>query len=172
MLDTTREYIENTGFQTPSQQQINLYKLQEMPKELRGKIKTEDYLELMDKLNLYNMEVQLPHTAIFIDDCIDLFHHRGELFKKLFENRQPRITYFLGLQDITGIPPSLKSNMDSLILFGGFPRQKWNQLFYQIPINRDKETFFAKYSELKKTEYLIITFDLDGTTVYAVRDSV
>ena len=44
---------------------------------------------------------ELPHTIIIFDDCIGLFKKDTSLSKKLFENRQSRITYFLLLQDVT-----------------------------------------------------------------------
>jgi hypothetical protein len=41
------------------------------------------------KLNIVYTKKSTPHTIIVIDDCIDLLTKRGELFKKLFENRPP-----------------------------------------------------------------------------------
>ena len=76
----------------------------------------------------------LPHTIVVFDDCIGLFAKNTSLARKLFENRQARITYFLLLQDVTGLSASMKSNVDSLRLFGGFPKHKFNVLLYQMPL--------------------------------------
>jgi hypothetical protein len=108
----------------------------------------------------------VPHTVIFIDDCIDLLSKRGSLFKKLFENRQSKITYFLGLQDVQGIPPSMKSNMDMLILFGGFSKQKFNILFYQIPMDMATKDAYEEYQSLSKTDAFIIRFEANGIQKY------
>jgi hypothetical protein len=143
-----------------------------MPNSLKGRIIEKEYYELLDALNITNINGPIPHILIFIDDCIDLLIKRGALFKKLFENRQPRITYFLGLQDVQGIPPSMKSNMDSLTLFGGFPKQKFNSLFYQIPTDADREELWISYKSLTKTEQLFISFDLDGTKIMFIRKSI
>jgi hypothetical protein len=100
-----------------------------------------------------------PHTIILIDDCLNLFtSKRTELYKKLFENRQSRITFFLALQDPSGIPTSLKNNMDSLVLFGGVSRLKFTVLFNQIPFTQDRESVYDLYKRMGKNDYIILDF--------------
>jgi hypothetical protein len=139
-----------------------------MPNVLLNQGVVEKYIDTLQKLNVLDINKNTPHTIIFIDDCIDLLTKRGELFKKLFENRQPRITYFLGLQDIHGIPSSMKSNRDSLILFGGFSKQKFNSLFYQIAMDDDREEVYSEYRRLRKNERMMISFEADGIKKYIV----
>jgi hypothetical protein len=126
------------------------------------------YLEVLHYLNVLNIKNSTPHTIIFIDDCIDLITKRGDLFKKLFENRQGRITYFLGMQDVHGIPPSMKSNMDSLVLFGGFSKMKFNSLFYQIAVDDEREDVYDDYKRLKKNDRIIISFEAGGIKKYII----
>jgi energy-coupling factor transporter ATP-binding protein EcfA2 len=142
---------------------------QPFPEELRGKISVEEYEKILKYLNIPGIEDNLPHTIIFIDDCIDLLTKRGTLFKKLFENRQPRITYFLGLQDVQGIPPSMKSNIDSLVLFGMFPKHKFRILFYQIPLDEDINDVYDCYKILKKNDYMLIQFESLETKITCIR---
>ena len=52
--------------------------------------------------------------------------------RMLFENRQPRITYFLCLQDPFSLDINVKSNLDSLWIFGGFDKQRFGMLFRQL----------------------------------------
>jgi hypothetical protein len=148
------------------QRSKRVYSAQERPGIIlrncpRG-VHQSDYLDTLLSLNVLDLSRDIPHTIIFIDDCIDLLNKRGALFKKLFENRQSRITYFLGLQDVQGIPPSMKSNMDLLILFGGFSKQKFNILFYQIPMDCPTKDAYEEYRELNKTDALIISFEASG----------
>jgi hypothetical protein len=140
-----------------------------MPPALRNRGLDGEYVETLSELNVLDITNDIPHTIIFIDDCIDLLTKRGPLFKKLFENRQPRITYFLGLQDVQGIPPSMKSNMDSLVLFGGFPKQKFNSLFYQIPLDEDRENMYQSYYQLKKNDRMMISCEPTGVVKYYVK---
>jgi hypothetical protein len=120
------------------------------------------YQNMLLELNVLDTKLDTPHTIIFIDDCIDLLTKRGDLFKELFQNRQSKITYFLGLQDVQGIPSSMKSNMDSLVLFGGFSKQKFNVLFYQIPMDEPAKDVYEIYRTLNKNACLMISFETDG----------
>ena len=105
-----------------------------------------------------SLEDGLPHTIVIFDDCIGLFAKNTSLARKLFENRQARITYFLLLQDVSGLSASMKSNVDSLRLFGGFPRHKYNVLMYQMPpIDMD----YDDYSQLDQHGWLEVDF-IDG----------
>ena len=96
----------------------------------------------------------LPHTIIIFDDCIGLFKKDSKLSKKLFENRQSRITYFLLLQDTQGLSPSMKANIDSLTLFGGFPKNKYQILMYQLP---PVDFTFDDYHRIKTSD--MVRFD-------------
>ena len=103
----------------------------------------------------------IPHTLIIFDDCIGLFKKDTPLSKMLYENRQSRITYFLLLQDVQGISPSMKSNIDSLVVFGGFPRNKWNILMYQMPAC---DVFgYDDYVHLYSKDYVVLDY-IDNTT--------
>ena len=99
---------------------------------------------------------ELPHTIIIFDDCIGLFKKDSPLAKKCFENRQMRATIFMLLQDVQGISPSMKSNTDSITLFSGFSKQKWNVLFYQLP---PTETDYYDYTHLSSGDALVFDYD-------------
>ena len=100
----------------------------------------------------------IPHTVIIFDDCIGLFNKYSPLSKKLFENRQSRITYFLILQDVQGLNPSMKANVDSLVLFGGFPKHKWNSLTYQMPLINPDYTFTNYYNRLSPHDFVLFDY--------------
>ena len=106
----------------------------------------------------------IPHTLIIFDDCIGLFNKYSPLSKKLFENRQSRITYFLILQDVQGLNPSMKANVDSLVLFGGFPKHKWNSLMYQMPVIHDGYSFEGYYTHLRSQDFVL--FDYIDNKIY------
>ena len=97
-----------------------------------------------------------PHTFILFDDCIGLFNKTTDLARKLYQNRQSRITAFLMLQDVNGLSASMKANIDSLVLFGGFPKHKYQVLVYQMPPIDDFT--YEDYSELSPQDCVIIDF--------------
>ena len=108
----------------------------------------------------------MPHTLMVFDDCIGLFNHATSLSKKLFENRQSRITYFLLLQDVQGISPSMKANIDSLTLFGGFPKHKFTTLFYQLP---SVDLTYEIYSQLSTQDAVRIDF-IESSVKFLIRN--
>ena len=107
----------------------------------------------------------IPHTLIIFDDCIGLFKKDTPLSKMLYENRQSRITYCLLLQDVQGISPSMKANIDSLVVFGGFPKSKWNILMYQMPACDDFT--YDNYVKLYSKDYVM--FDYVDNTYHTER---
>ena len=104
----------------------------------------------------------IPHTLIIFDDCIGLFKKDSQLSKKLFENRQSRITYILILQDVQGISASMKANIDSLMLFGGFPKSKWNILTYQLP---PFDFDYYDYAQLDVHDYVLFDYIDNNITI-------
>ena len=107
-----------------------------------------------------------PHTLIIYDDCIGTFKNDNVLTKPLFQNRQAHISYVLILQDI-GLATSIKSNLDMLVLFGGFSRQKYSVLTYQLPPVDGFD--FELYSTLGKNDYVAIDYN-DSSIIVKYRD--
>ena len=129
--------------------------------EYKKKMTKQEYTATIAKakevLNC-TMITTIPHTVIIFDDCIGLFNKQTPLSKKLFENRQSRITYFLILQDVQGLNASMKANVDSLVLFGGFPKHKWNSLMYQMPLIDPDYTFINYYNKLSPHDFVLFDY--------------
>ena len=127
----------------------------------------EKVKEFRKALNADDEDRELPHTLIVFDDCIGLFKKDSKLSKKLFENRQSRITYVLALQDVNGISPSMKANVDSLVFFGEFPKHKFSLMVYQMPFI--EECNWENYSTLSKNDYMFVDY-VDGIVDCVYRD--
>ena len=106
----------------------------------------------------------LPHTFIIFDDCIGLFSKQTPLSTQLFQNRQARITYALLLQDVSGLSPSMKANIDTLVLFGAFPKHKFNILMYQMPIIDGFD--WSIYESLSKNDYILLDYITNEALIY------
>ena len=141
---------------------------------LKGMISDPEWIAQNEKdnelahqaLNCSSDNKSIPHTIIIFDDCIGLFNKTTSLSKLLFENRQSRITYFLLLQDVQGLSPSMKANIDSLTLFGGFPKHKYLTLFYQLPpVDLDFDT----YSQLDVRDAVRIDY-LQSSIKFLIRN--
>ena len=132
-------------------------------KHLEDKLDPEYEQELLAQLNIRNFNQDYIHTIVFYDDAINIFKNKKDpLFRLLFENRQPKITYFLAIQDPVGLDPSVKSNIDSCWLFGGFSSQKFNYIFHQLNSPYDREELFQKYKELTSNQAIIFDYSSSG----------
>ena len=111
------------------------------------------------------------HTVVLLDDCAFLFdkHTREnkDLWKLLFENRQPKITYFLTMQDPKGMDSSLKEALDSVWLFGGFSKHKFSYLLQAIPHESDPFDLWCIYNTLTKNQALVF-FNTETGTEFGV----
>ncbi|KAA6370362.1 MAG: hypothetical protein EZS28_034112 [Streblomastix strix] len=141
---------------------VIVYKLQDQMKE-------ESKKDILSHIGAKDFSIKFPHTIVLFDDAMSISKNKNNpLYKKLFKNRQPRITYFLCLQDIIGLDASIKSNVDTIYFFGGFNRQKFNLFFYQSSLPIDKETLWNEYVHLGKREALLVQYNNDGTMVRVI----
>ncbi|KAA6387498.1 MAG: hypothetical protein EZS28_016976 [Streblomastix strix] len=73
-------------------------------KHLINQLTSDSKQEILTTFGAENLKMKYPHTIVLFDDAMSVFKNKQlPLFKKLFKNRQPRITYFLCLQDIIGL---------------------------------------------------------------------
>ena len=63
----------------------------------------------------------------------------------------------------------MKSNIDSLVVFGGFPRNKWNILMYQMPACDAFD--YDDYVKLYSKDYVVLDY-IDNTTKVVRRNNV
>jgi hypothetical protein len=89
----------------------------------------------------------------------------------LFRNTQPTFTICICVQDLTGVPPQIRRNLDSLWLFGGnVSRQNFMYLLNQSypDVKEKKEIIWDNYRKLNVNEILLFTYDRDGTKVSVI----
>lgn len=150
----------------------NLYQCKEaydevITKNLENQLTEQSKNEILNGIGAN--EFSKPwHTLILYDDAQQIFKKKGLLFKLLFQNRQPRVTYFIALQDGTGIDASIKSNLDAYWLFGGFSRQKFLYHFQQITSPMDKEEIWNKYQRLPRNTALLFYYG-DSTQLRVIK---
>ena len=106
------------------------------------------------------------HTLVLYDDAMNVFKKTSsKQFRWLLENRHTRFTYILCLQDWKGISSELKANLDSVWIFGGFPRNRYSYFFQQLACPMEKEELYRIYNKLNKRDCIIINNKSDGTNI-------
>jgi hypothetical protein len=126
---------------------------------------TNDFYEFVEP----NGKPLTPSTAVLYDDAINVFKNPKYklLLDLLHQNRQPKITYFLCMQDGFALPPQIKRNLDTCIIFGGFnDTQMMIMLLRQLnSSSQNNQKLMEIYSRLSNREGLIFDYLPDRTTV-------
>jgi len=135
-------------------------------KHLEDKITDECEEDIFNNLRIKDFNTPPLHTLIVYDDAMEVFKKpNSKQFRWLLENRHTKSTYILCLQDWKGISPELKANIDSVWLFGGYPRNRYTYIFNQISCPIDRDELYSLYSQLSKREALIFTNTSQGTII-------
>ena len=126
---------------------------------------------MLTTLDLNDFSKPEVHTIVFYDDAAEVFRNKkNKLSRLLFENRQPRITYFLALQDPFSLDRNVKSNLDTLWIFGKYDKQRFTMFFRQINSDFDEAEVWVHYKSLSMNQALIIHFDKQGTRLDTLLD--
>ena len=135
-------------------------------KHLENLITDECRDEILDNLRIKDFRAKSLHTLIMYDDAMEVFKKpTSKQYRWLLENRHFRATYILCIQDWKGISPELKANIDSVWIFGGFPRNRILYIYNQLACPIEKEIFCMYYSRMNKRDVLIINHLADGDDI-------
>ena len=134
-------------------------------------VKPEYAQKLLEELYITDFSAPSLHTLVLYDDAMNVFKKtNSKQFRWLLENRHTRFTYIMCLQDWKGISPELKANLDSVWIFGGFPRSRYSYFFQQLSCPMDKEELYNYYKRLNKRDCIIINNRAEGTNIKALRE--
>jgi hypothetical protein len=109
-----------------------------LDKNIMNEITDKARDDLFATLDLNEWVFDIPHTAILLDDAINILKENKykEVRDLLFQNRQPRLTVFICVQDIYGIPVQIRRNCDSVFIFAGMTdRMAFGMMLNQLGIN-------------------------------------
>jgi hypothetical protein len=136
--EQARNDIDNEGNWT-------MEKLKEIAQELHIKIYNKPYL----------------HTIVIFDDATDVLtkqKYRG-LGELIMRNRHGRFTYFLNVHDyFKTIPQKVKSNLGTLVLFGGYSKQKFDCMYQQFKSHIPREELYRRYQEIGNRDIILFNY--------------
>jgi hypothetical protein len=118
--------------------------------------------DVLKTLDIINFTSYIPNTAILIDDAINILKEPKyrRLVNLIFQNRQPRFTFFICCQDSFGIPPSIKRNVDIVWIFSGFTdRMIFNTMVRQFGSPVPGNELWLTYSRLGEHDSLVLDFE-------------
>ncbi|EAY22614.1 hypothetical protein TVAG_036400 [Trichomonas vaginalis G3] len=135
-------------------------------KKLEGRLTDECKKDILSHLYINDFHNPSLHTLILYDDALEVFKKpNAKEFRYLLENRHTRSTYILNIQDWKGISPQLKANIDSVWMFGGYPRNRYCYIFNQLSSPMDRDEIYEVYKNLNKREALIFSNKSSGTVI-------
>jgi hypothetical protein len=146
---------------------------QVVSKDFESELTEESKEDILSKTSDDDFYKELPHTFILLDHAINVLTQRKyrKLQQMLFRNRQPRFTICICVQDLTGVPPQIRRNLDSLWMFGGnVSRQNFMYLLNQsyLDLKEKKKIIWDNYKKLTVNEILLFTYDRDGIKVNVI----
>jgi hypothetical protein len=135
---------------------------QVIKEDIEDKITEESKRNILESLDIDEFYDNVPHTAILMDDAMNIL--KETKFKKLrdliFQNRQPKFTIFICCQDVFGIPPSIKRNIDTAWIFTGFTdKTMFGTMARQLGSPLRPDELWKIYNRLKFREALIFDFE-------------
>jgi len=140
-------------------------------KNLEQYIDDETRERVLRTLDVKDFSKNEIHTVVLYDDAAEIFRNRkNKLSRMLFENRQPRITYFLTMQDPFSLDVTVKTNLDTLWIFGGYCKQRFGLIFRQINDCYKENEIWDYYQNLTMHQALVFHFEPTGSRITTVED--
>ena len=135
-------------------------------KHLENRLTDESKEDILQHLFINDFSMPSIHTLVLYDDALGIFKNpNSKEFRYLLENRHNKFTYILNIQDWKGISPELKANIDSVWMFGGYPRNRFCYIFNQLSCPVDKDALWQLYTRIGKREALIFLNTVDGSSI-------
>ena len=130
-------------------------------KGLEEEITDQTRNEVLKTLDIDYFVGYIPHTAILMDDAINIL--KDTKYKKLtnlvFQNRQPRFTFFICVQDSFGVPPSIKRNLDTAWVFAGFTdNTMFGTMMRQLGAPMTPADLWKSYSRLGFHDAIVLDY--------------
>jgi hypothetical protein len=130
-------------------------------KNLEQKITDTSKEDILSTLCMDDFLDYVPHTAILLDDAMNVLKDpKYKLLRDLlFQNRQPKFTIFICVQDAFGIPPSIKRNIDTAFIFAGFTdKTMFGMMVKQLGSPMNSADLWEKYNRLGFRDALIFDY--------------
>jgi hypothetical protein len=137
-----------------------------LEKGLQDEVSDKTRDDLFETLDIDEWWDDIPHTAVLLDDAINILKEPKfkNLQNLLFQNRQPRLTIFICVQDIFGIPVKIRRNCDAIWVFAGMTdRMAFGMMCSQLGLN--SKTLWETYRRLPPRGAMIVEYMLDGENI-------
>jgi hypothetical protein len=140
-----------------------------LEKDVIDELTDKTVKDLCTTLDVDELPGTIPHTAILLDDAINVLKENKfkNLRNLLFQNRQPRLTIFICVQDLYGVPVQLRRNCDTIFLFPGMTdKMAFGMMISQLGLNGLLD--WEHYRELPFRSVIVIDYLSDGIKIKVI----
>ena len=119
----------------------------------------EQIAEVFEKLHIEDFSRPYLHTLVLLDDIANskmLTKKTSYINSLLTQCAHINMSFFLCIQYWAALPTSIKSQVSTIYLFGGFPKQQFTYALYQITLSEPLTEIWKKYKQLKPHDYMSI----------------
>jgi hypothetical protein len=138
-----------------------------LEKSLQDEVDKGTKQDLFTTLDLKKWSEATPHTIVLLDDAINVL--QAARFRKvqnlLFQNRQPRLTIFICVQDIFGIPIKIRRNCDSVWIYAGMTdKMAFGIMSRQLGIDNVQKVWEV-YHSLNFRDVMVVNYGINGVEI-------
>lgn len=131
--------------------------------------------ELFDTLGIEDFSRPYLHTLILLDDIANsamLAKPTSVMNSLMTQCAHINCSFFLAVQFWKGLPPSIKSQVTTIYMFGGFSREQLHYILRQITLQSPFNVVFETYKNLGYQDYMYIDVVESHYTIYKRKNSV
>ena len=115
--------------------------------------------ELFDVLGIEDFSRPYLHTLILLDDIANsamLAKPTSVMNSLMTQCAHINCSFFLAIQFWKGLPPSIKSQVTTIYMFGGFSKEQLHYILRQITLQSPFNAVFDEYKKLGYQDYMYI----------------
>ena len=124
-----------------------------------NRIDDEQRDELFDVLKINDFSRDYLHTILLFNDIAKskLFNRATNYFNQLLPIcRHIQCSFFLNVQFWKSLPPEIKANATTIIIFGGFDVRQLYYIFSQVPTALSVKEILPEYRQLNKHDKIVV----------------
>ena len=128
-----------------------------------NRIEEEQRDELFDVLKINDFSRDYLHTILLFNDIAKskLFNRATNYFNQLLPIcRHIQCSFFLNVQFWKSLPPEIKANATTIIIFGGFDVRQLYYIFSQVPTAWSVKEILPEYRHLNKHDKIVVDAEL------------
>ena len=161
MINIPIEYVSEDNAEQYMRKLLAYKRLYDEIKEnhYENRIDDEQKTELFEVLKIDDFSRDYLHTILLFNDIAKskLYSKPTNYFNQLLPIcRHIQCSFFLNVQFWKSLPPEIKANATTIIIFGGFDVRQLYYIFSQVPTALSVKEILPAYRQLRKHDKIVV----------------